>query len=313
MLQIEASVRASFARVEERPWTFAELESAIAHAQQVCSRQASKVKAKITLEAKPEAFGPGPRPVVLLNLLRELADLTTLAKTITAWDLMDLLSTALQSLNTRRFRVAAMCTRTMVEELAYAVEFRKQLEPVKTKLFSFRDSEYRPRRFNELQQQRRKELVVAHLELRTVLLRRLVSQRISTNWSTAPAVRPKDYELPGNDPQRQIGALTFIDKVNFSRGTSKQTARSHYDQLCEATHPNQLARGMYYDKVTRTSNALIIEASRERASDELLDTAAAVVLIPLMESVDGLAAFVDDLEDLDRKLHRRTQLLNVLL
>jgi hypothetical protein len=313
LIELGEDIRASFERVEHGEWSLRNLETSLKHALTLCDRQPSRAEATIRLDPKPQSFGPGPLSVVMKNFLVELAALTTLARTILAWDMADLISSCLETLQTRRFRVAALCTRTLLEELAYAQAFQKRLKPIERTLFEIRDSQYRPRRLADLPKDKLKAFIETHLKLREAVLRRLASQRISHRWSPTPAIRPSDYELPETDPQRQTSVLTVIDRLRFERGGTIQTARSHYDQLCEATHPNQLARGVYYESVRVSAKEMRIVAARPHISDELLDTATGLIIVPLLESISGLASLLEHLEKLDNGLHHRIQLLKVLV
>lgn len=313
MIELSDDIRASFRRVEHHEWSLQNLETALKNVLALCDRQPSRAQATITFDAKPRSFGPGPLPVVMKNFLIELAALTTLARAIAAWDLSDLLSICLETLHTRKFRVTVLCARSLLEELAYAHDFRKKAKPIEQRLFQIRDSQYRLKRLSAKSKGELKEFVEPHLDLRELLLRRLASQRITPRWSPAPGIRPKDYELPETDPQRQTGVLTVMDRLQFERSGEIQTARSHYDQLCEATHPNQLARGVYYESVRVSAKEMRIVAVRPSKSDELLDTATGLIIVRLLESISGLAALLEHLETLDNGLHRRVQLLKVIV
>jgi hypothetical protein len=268
---------------------YSAFESSSENATKVCANLPDEMVHRFSLSLHPAQLGTDVRDS-FIGLMGDQAGFIDSISFITALKLSELACGIAEALNHAQFRIAVMCCRALYEEAAAA---RLYLGEVRAALEALRvvpASTFRLRRLKSMAANRRDEFAS--------LLKTVSAANASLRkWHSATKIdigKPDffdNYKLAADDPLYQKFTLRGLKEIKWGG----KPAEMFYALLCDATHPNVGAVGLYIEEVKIAGHRIEHKIKRDRKSSDVYWYVFDLICRPTIECVAILLQFLDEM------------------
>jgi hypothetical protein len=269
--------------------SYAEFEACLERAVAISHAQPEEFIHRFNVSLNPRLLGSDIRQS-FLGLLDDQIGFLGMIEFTTCLKLGELASGIAESLNAGQFRVSVICSRALYEEAAALSYYWEQSRLAIDRMISVAPSSFR---LNRLRQ-----MLVSDKDGLGDLVKQIGDvNAIVRKWYSARRIdvrKPdfiQDYRLDKKDPLWQGFTLSALKSAEWAG----KPAELYYALLCEATHPNIGANGLYVDETSVSSGSACYVLRKERRSLEVYSYVFDLVCRPTIECVRLIDRILNDL------------------
>lgn len=191
-------------------------------------------------------------------------------------------------LNRQRFRIAVMCSRAMYEEAACFKYYWEMASPLIGSMLSTPPSSFRLNRLRKLSTEPDAfdKLLTKIAGVNKILRKWHFARKVDIS---SPESLFPDHKLDKRHPLYQQFTLSALKTTEWGKG---KRAEVFYALLCEATHPNVGAAGLYVDLAGADSGSIHHLISKKRNSREIYSYVCGLICQPSIECIKLLDNFI---------------------